>query len=149
MTAAKADALRELFGRFYGSVNSLVTDEAFAACIWEIVFEDKAANGWDLEAGRLKMNGLDSNGSGNAHDIAELWLGQLTGDAGWFDYNVFALTNASYQDYALARKGFAPTPPPPEQQVPIPEPLTAGSLILGVAGLARYFLGRVAARRVP
>jgi hypothetical protein len=136
MTPLQANALRELFGRFYGSVNNLILDEAFAAATWEIVFEPGATYGtWDLDSGRLVMNGLDSNGYGDAHNIAETWLGTLNGDSTKFDNHVFALTNPGTQDYALARAGFG-------GDAAIPEPLTASSMVLAMVGLARYVVRR-------
>jgi hypothetical protein len=135
MTTAKANALRELFGRFYAGVDNVIKDEAFAAAIWEISYEN--GNAWDLDTGHFVMNGLDSNGLGNAHNLAELWLSQLNGDTSKFDYHLVALTNPGYQDYALTRAGTGGSPP-------IPEPLTASAVTMAAVALAGYLKRRTA-----
>jgi len=128
MGATRADRVRELFGRFIGDVNTKEEGEAFAASLWEIVYEKSGA--YHLDDGTLIMNGLD----GNAKSISEDWLGQLNGDTGHFDYDVFALTNPCYQDFALTSPGYGGQP--------IPEPVTMMGMVLGVGGLAAYLRKR-------
>jgi len=49
MGATRADRVRELFGRFIGEVDSEEEGEAFAASLWEIVYEKSGA--YDLGGG--------------------------------------------------------------------------------------------------
>lgn len=129
MGDARADSVRELFGRFRGLVNSVEEGEAFAAALWEIVYEQDAS--YDLDDGTLVMNGLDGGPQGHAKTIAEGWLGQLDGTESMFDDDVFALTNGTYQDFAL-------TSPNYDEPPPIPEPVTTIGLLLGGAALTAY-----------
>ena len=128
MGTTRADRVRELFGRFIGEVDSEEEGEAFAASLWEIVYEKSGA--YDLGGGTLIMNGLD----GNAETISEGWLADLDGDTDYFDYDVFALTNPDYQDFALTSPGYGGQP--------IPEPVTMMGMVLGVGGLASYLRKR-------
>jgi len=131
MDATQANRIRELFGRFYASVNTREKGEAFAACLWEIIFEQTGT--YDLADGTLVMNGLDWD----AEAVATGWLGQLNGDTNYFDMNVFALTNDTFQDFALTSGGTS-TPPPPHA----PEPVTLAGLFLGVGSLIGYLRRR-------
>jgi len=126
----RANRIRELFGRFFTGVDTREEGEAFAACLWEIVFEQSGTD--NLAAGTLVMNGLDWN----AEAVATGWLGQLNGDTDYFDMHVFALTNDTYQDFALTSPGWGGQPPP------IPEPVTMVGLVLGAVGLVRYIRKR-------
>ena len=125
MDTPRANRIRELFGRFFTGVDTREEGEAFAACLWEIVFEKRSA--YDLDAGTLIMNGLDWN----AEAVAMGWLGQLNGDTNYFDTKVFALTNDTFQDFALTSPGWH-----------TPEPVTMVGLVLGAVGLVRYIRKR-------
>jgi len=125
MDSVRANRIRELFGRFYTSVDTREEGQAFAASLWEIVFEQTGT--YDLDAGTLVMNGLDWN----AEAVAMGWLAQLNGDTNYFDMNVFALTNDTFQDFALTSPGWGGQPP-------IPEPMTLVGLAMGAVGLVRY-----------
>ncbi len=110
MGLTKADAVRELWGRFFNPAWATGGDaakaEAFGAAIWEIVYETDAT--WDVTTGAgFKATNLDAA-------QANLWLSQLNGQ-GPMANNLVATSSAERQDYV----------------VQIPEPV---SLILLAAG---------------
>jgi len=128
MGTAKADYIRELWGRFYdpswvGSSpfslleNSLTS--AFAAAVWEIVYEDLPASPlkWDVtvDGGPLE-SGFRCDYV--YADIANRWLHALDGTGPKADLRVFSYNGS--QDYIVA----------------VPEPTTIALLSLGsVLGL--------------
>jgi len=130
MGTDRANRLRELFGRFLPEVDSKAEGEAFAAAIWEIVYERD--DSYNLNTGTLRMNGLDWG----AGDIAEGWLASLDGDTQYFDYNLFALTNPTHQDFALTTPGVG------GMFVVVPEPATMAGMVLGVGSLVGYLRRR-------
>ena len=97
----KADYLRELFGRFYGQVNSNVTGAAFALAVYEIVFEDlyvQTPPGWDVLSGKFKA--LAAAGDITlAINQANAWLGDVDGTGPMA--NLRGLTSTSNQDYIV------------------------------------------------
>lgn len=74
-TPAKADAVRELWGRYFDTAwatgSSKEYAEAFNACIWEIVYETDA---WDVTSG----SGFYATGIQQAA-TANTWLASLDG----------------------------------------------------------------------
>ena len=121
----KANYLRELWGRRYDNswagagpftLGQNAAAEAFAAAIWEIIYEDLPGSplGWDVEidstpgAGGFAATSLDAV-------TANAWLHELTGSGPKADLRAFVTDGA--QDYLVA----------------VPEPATV--LTLGVGGL--------------
>jgi len=138
MGVAKANDIREMFGRVKPQHLTTNTDhEAFAACIWEIVYEKPGVD-YDLDSGWVQIgyqNGyLDTPPTG--HDLAEGWLGSLNGDESMYDDAVFALSNEALQDFTLTHPGMGGIIPV------IPEPLTMVGALMGVCGLAGYLRRR-------
>lgn len=111
MGIAKADAIRELWGRFFDANWLTGADkqkaEAFSTAIWEIVYETDAT--WNV-----------SSGTGfyaiNIEQVAlaNSWLSQLDGTGPKAD-NLVAISTEEWQDFV----------------VQIPEPATLAMLALG------------------
>lgn len=126
----KANYLRELWARYYDPAwtsGSYTTQdnqaaEAFAAAVWEIVYEDLpgSAAEWDVT-----IDGTSGLGGFHAADLdwetANEWLQSLTGGGAKADLRVFVCDGV--QNYLVA----------------VPEPATA--ILLGLGGLCGV-LGR-------
>lgn len=121
----RADYLRELWGRFFDPdwagggpycTEQNSNAEAFAAAVWEIIYEDLPTSplGWDVTAdGTLCSAGFRCEGADTA--LANSWLHSLTGCGPKADLRVFAYDGK--QDYI----------------VEVPEPATI--VLLGLSGL--------------
>jgi len=122
----KGNYLRELWARFYDPAwaspgahteQENLAAEAFAAAVWEIVYEDLPASslGYDVT-----LDGTVGIGGFRAEDLdaatANKWLHELTGAGPKADLRAFVY--AGKQDYLVA----------------VPEPATV--LLLGLGGLA-------------
>lgn len=119
MGTAKADYLRELWGRFqlpewadggpYSSYENS-TAEAFAAAVWEIVYEDLPASplNYDVTVGAFQAENADTS-------LANYFLHQLTGSGPMADLRAFVYQGK--QDFL----------------VEVPEPTTIA--LLGISGL--------------
>ena len=118
MGAAKAEALRELWGRFYALANDNVSCAAFQLAVWEITYEDlyvPTPPGWDVTVGKFKA--LDGGGNTTlAINQANTWLGQITG------------TGPKAVLYGLSLGGV-------QDVIVTPEPATMAFLSLGGIGL--------------
>jgi len=132
MGTTKANYLRELWAKYYDNAwaaggaytaQQHAAAEAFAAAIWEIVYEDLPTSplGWDVTIdGTSGIRGfraedLDSGAANN-------WLHSLTGSGPKADLRVFV--NSGQQDYLVA----------------VPEPATV--MLLGLGGLLSLMGGR-------
>lgn len=122
MGEQKAAYLSELWGRYYDpawSAGGYYTAEqkdhaeAFAAAVWEIVYEDASAV-LDVTAdGTAGTGGFYATGLNST--LANQWLASLDGTGPMADLATF--TNCQYQDYLVA--------------VPVPEPATVAVLGIG------------------
>jgi hypothetical protein len=149
MSAAKANDLRELFGKVYWKDYTDTTGgfrgfqgggdkakHAFAAAMWEIIYE-KTTVGYDIDSGSLTMVGMDfGSQTPSATDLANSWLAQITGDTSSYNDKVVALVHNSYQDFALSI-GVSE-----HEFDPIPEPMTMLAVLAGGAGLGGYLRRR-------
>lgn len=95
MGVAKADLLRELWGRHFSPSFTNTEGAAFQSAVWEIVFD----SGLNLGTGTVQI-------SGNAGVVATAtaWLGSLNGDHAYFA-PVYALTSESTQDMLVPAPG--------------------------------------------
>lgn len=140
--AARANDLRELFGKVfykrnsdtsggfpgYGEGNKYVK-EAFGAAVWEIVFE-KEGNSYDIASGSLKVEDV------NDAALANTWLAQVTGDSTYYA-NVEALSSETHQDFALTVTTTF------EQNDPeVPEPMTLLAVLAGGGAVGGYLRRR-------
>jgi hypothetical protein len=95
MGGAKADLLRELWGRHFLAIDSNTKGSAFQIAVWEIVFD----TGLDLSDGQVRV-------TGNAGVLAQAqsYMASLTGDSGYFA-PVYALSSSSTQDMLVPTPG--------------------------------------------
>jgi hypothetical protein len=100
--------------------------EAFAACVWEIVFETDAT--LDITDGKMKIYNVDDA------SLANSWLLGLDPVSGGRQ-TLYALTSGSYQDYMVLIPGG-------DDLGVVPEPLTATGLLFGVGSVVSYLRRR-------
>ncbi|MBE3037933.1 MAG: PEP-CTERM sorting domain-containing protein, partial [Chloroflexi bacterium] len=105
--------------------------EAFAAALWEIVYETPA-NGFDVTTGRVRIGSIDTS-------TANAWLRGL--DPNGPQTLLRALSNGQYQDYVTAIPGVGGMQPIGGHA---PEPVTLAGLLLGIGTVARYVRRRTA-----
>jgi hypothetical protein len=129
MGTAKANYLRELWGRYYddswvGSGSFTYTQkqaaEAFGAAVWEIVYEDLPANplSWNVSVdGTIGSHGFQATNLDSV--LANQWLHSLNGQGPMAD--LAAWSNNCFQDML----------------VEVPEPATVGLMGLG-AGMMLF-----------
>ncbi len=128
----RANYVRELWAKYYDNswgtsgahtAGQNAAAEAFAAAIWEIVYEDLPASplGWDIS-----VDGTLGSGGFRAEELdtttANTWLHSLVGSGPKADLRIFV--NQGQQDYLVA----------------VPEPATV--LLLGLGGLLSLMGGR-------
>lgn len=132
MGTTKANYLRELWAKYYDNTwagsgpyttQQHAAAEAFAAAVWEIVYEKLPASplGWDVS-----IDSTLGSGGFRAEDLdvamVNMWLHNLTGSGPKADLRVFV--NQGQQDYLVA----------------VPEPATV--MLLGLGGLLSLAGGR-------
>jgi hypothetical protein len=127
MGPTKAAYLKDLLFHYFTVANDASKKAAFAAAVWEIVYETSA---WDVSNGVMSV-GLTAT----EKNLANGWLSTLESD---FDHGntAYALLKDGGQDYAIALGGGLDEPPP------IPEPLTLLAVFGGVAGVGGYIRRR-------
>jgi hypothetical protein len=118
MGSAKAAYLSELFGRYYDPTWSVVGSytaqqnsnaEAFAAAVWEIIYEDLPTSpaGWDVTT-----DGTPGDGGFKAANLdyvtANNWLHSLNGTGQMADLR--SLSYIGSQDMLVAMPGVVPEP---------------------------------------
>jgi hypothetical protein len=152
MQAAKADAIRRLFGYTTGTlginVSSPGLDKIDAAAlqiaIWEIVFEDALNTAWNATDGefRITSNSADSDA---AEARANLWLTHLrTNTVAPTTFNVIALSSPTAQDQLVViNPGWTPGGGGTVSPVPAPP-----AVVLGLAGVLPLVTAGWARRRL-
>ncbi|HLO40694.1 MAG TPA: hypothetical protein VK176_06700 [Phycisphaerales bacterium] len=102
MGAAKADQMRELFGRYYtpAFVNTLPAVQAVAMqlCVWEISHEQGSS--LDLTAGTAQF----VNNDAAAVALAQSYLSSIDG-TGPRDYSIYSLVGQGVQDMIVPAPG--------------------------------------------
>ncbi len=95
MGMAKANLLRELWGRHFTAIDTNVEGSAFQIAVWEIVFD----TGLDLADGQVRV-------TGNASVLAQAqsYMASLTGNSAYFA-PVYALSSSNTQDMLVPTPG--------------------------------------------
>jgi len=121
MGTAKANSIRELWGRNFASSwttgENKQMAEAFNVAIFEILYETDQT--WDVTSGAGFHVGADVEQA----VLANTWLNQLNGNTSYFANNLVSLSTTSGQDFL----------------VQVPEP---ASLFLLAAGAMAFFRKR-------
>jgi len=134
MGVAKANAIRELWGEQYASVVNNATAAAFQSAIWEIIYEDQGANGWDLTTGNLRISDAAVAATAN------LWLSQVGDASQTLEGGLIALTSnvgpTKWQDFVYDTGSDRP---------PVPEPLTVATVAMSIGSLGLYVRRRTQA----
>jgi len=138
MGTTRANEIRELFGRFYSQSFTNTQAAAFQAAIWEIEYE-AANNPFDVTSGSVVVAQSDPA----VQTVANGWLGSLTGNSAYYDNNVHAISNGSYQDFVFT------TSTTNLGVSPVPEPLTVTAVMMALGGLGMYVRKRTKTMRVP
>lgn len=131
MGDTKANLIKELWARNFQeswiATHNAAMAEAFAACVWEIVYEElpeslggTTGDAYSVTTAQNGTTGGDYFYIANADTItAQSWLDALTG-AGPREDDLRAITNANGQDFLV--------------KVPVPAAVLLGLLGLGTAG---------------
>ncbi len=95
MGLAKANLLRELWGRHFLGINSNVRASAFQIAVWEIVFD----TGLDFGNGAVRVTG-----DANVLSMAQSYVSSLDGNV-WAFAPVYSLNSPTTQDMLVPTPG--------------------------------------------
>lgn len=112
MGTLKANAIRELWGRYFDPAWTTGANkqfaEAFEASLWEIIYETSST--WDVTTGPgFRATGIQQAATANT------WLNSLNGNTAYFAQNLAVATSLNGQDFLTQ----------------IPEPATVFMLAMG------------------
>jgi hypothetical protein len=96
MGTAKANLIRELWGRNFSTSFTSAENAAFQSAIWEIVSD----TGLDLSSGNVQITG-----DADVLTIAQGWLNALNGDVSTYFNGLYALTSETTQDFVVPAPG--------------------------------------------
>ena len=137
MGATKALHLRRLFSERLSSVaGNNTAAAAFQLAVWEITFE--TADTYEIsyyddnDRGAFYAKGNDS-----MIILADEWLSGVISDTSDPQIRLRILTNPDSQDYSFILPDVSP-----ENDAPVPEPVTVTAMMAGLVGLGGYALKR-------
>ena len=123
-----ANHIAILWEEKYSMAMSQLDRAIFQACVWEIVYEDYATNGYGLGAGTFQLTSTTTGLVSGANT----WLAALAkGDYGTDAATLKAMTNTSYQDQIFEVAGDG------DNVVPLPSSALAGMAFLGMLAVVR------------
>ncbi len=124
--------LREFYALHYLAVDTDAEAEAFAAGVWEIMYDDPGAiidgmpTGYDFTTGYLQAGNFENAALANTW-LDDLGKWEVIGDTN----KVFALTNDEFEDVSFVALNYGGI------RI-VPEPLTMVGVLMGIAGIGGY-----------